>query len=346
MGRKETILVNTRCLQRNLKGARRYLEGILSHLPSELGKIHPNRFVSGLSGQLWEQCVLPWHLQGRLLWSPTGTGPLTYDWQVLTIHDISPIEHPEWFTRRYASWIKFLIPKLAHRAKHIITISEYTKSRLVELLEVPSGKITVIHNGVSNVFTPHPDQEQRTVRKELDLPSGRYVLSLGTIGPRKNIRRLLEAWEYVRSEVDSDIWLVAVGEPGPAHRTLDLDIPQRVHFTGFVDDDKLPALYSGALLFAYPSLYEGFGLPPLEAMAAGTPPVVGDRTSLPEVVGDAGILVNPVDARDIAHGIVRLIDDQQLRTVLADRGIKRAKQFTWKHAARKTWNVLTTLAEA
>lgn len=340
MGIEERILINTRCLQRNLKGARRYLEEIISYFPDSFARIYPKRLKSGLGGQLWEQCILPCRLKGRVLWSPTGTGPIVAKNQVVTIHDISPVEHPQWFTRSYAKWMKFIIPLIINRVKHVITISEYTKSRLVELLKVKEDKITVIHNGVSRKFSPCSQKEKCKVKNDLNLPSSKYILSLGTISPRKNIFRLLKSWEIAQEAVDDDIWLVVVGEKGPVHKSIELEIPDRVHFTGFVSDDKLPALYSGAMVFVYPSLYEGFGLPPLEAMATGTPSIVGNRTSLPEVVGEAGILVNPSKVYDIAKSIIHIIKNNEIRNTLKNEGIKRAKKFTWEKAASETWKVL------
>jgi glycosyltransferase involved in cell wall biosynthesis len=179
--------------------------------------------------------------------------------------------------------------------------------------------------------------------QEVGLPSGSYVLTVGSIEPRKNLHRLLAAWDIVARRRSDEVWLVVVGSKGVdrVFRSVELDrIPRRVHFAGYVDDARLAALLSGALLFAYLSEYEGFGFPPLEAMSAGIPTITGNRTSLPEVVGDAALTVDPFDVEAIADALERLLSDTALRADLARRGAQRAKQFTWSTCAAKTLDVL------
>jgi len=340
------IYVNTRCIHRGLKGARRYTEEILSRLPNSVKRVYP-RYVRGqLFGQAWVQTSLPIYTRDGLLWSPTGMGPVVKKTQVLSLHDVSPLDHPSWFTRRYAVWIRAVLPTLIRRVRRVIAVSEFTKRRIVELFQIDPDNVQVIHNGLSEKFYPRPQSEEHRVQQELQLPTDRYLLSLGTLSPRKNTGRLLEAWGQAQQRLGDEWWLVMVGEKGPAHGRMDLDVPDRVLFTGYVDDEKLPALYSGAHAFLYPSLYEGFGLPPLEAMASGTPPLVADKTSLPEVVGNAGVLIDPLNVDDIVEGILKIVQNGPFTDQLRERGLRRAKKFGWDKAARETWKVLREVAQS
>ncbi|HPU78519.1 MAG TPA: glycosyltransferase family 1 protein, partial [Thermosynergistes sp.] len=168
-----------------------------------------------------------------------------------------------------------------------------------------------------------------------------------TIEPRKNLQRLLEAWCVICQKLPQDVWLVVAGAKGRESIFRDAsfnDLPPKVYMAGHVPDEHLPALYSGALFFAYVSLYEGFGFPPLEAMACGTPVLTSNVTSIPEVVGDAALMVDPYDVEAIADGIKRLVEDSSLRAELSRRGIARAKMFTWDKTAELTWKVLEEAA--
>ena len=303
--------------------------------------------MHGITGHLWEQMVLPAIVKGNLLWSPSNIGPLTVARQVLTIHDLASLDHPEWFDRRFATWYRSIIPLLARRARRVITVSEYSKQRLVELTHIPESRVSAIPNGVNGRFRPKSANEIQQVRKKTGIPSTTYLLSLSSLEPRKNLKRLLEAWRLSASGLPNDAWLVIAGTHGKDNifRTTSLEpIPSRVMFAGFVSDDDLPALYSGAVALVYPSIYEGFGLPALEAMATGTPPIVAKSTSLPEVVGDAGLLIDPLCVEDLAESIIRIVGDYDLRIKLSRRGIARAQEFTWERAAASTLRVLTEAA--
>jgi glycosyltransferase involved in cell wall biosynthesis len=173
--------------------------------------------------------------------------------------------------------------------------------------------------------------------------SGDYILAVGSIQPRKNLARLIEAYADLRRQRPHDKLprLVLVGKRAWLYEetlraVAACGIAAQTIFTGYVPESDLPALYTGALCFVYPSYFEGFGLPPLEAMSCGTPVITGDRTSLPEVVGDAGLLVNPFDTQALAQALARLIDDESLRATLGDRGLRRAAQFNWRDNARQT----------
>lgn len=363
------IVVNGRFVTQPLTGVQRYALEVTRRLPgsiwviapgpiapeykdlSEITRIDPlGKFVqNGPLGHLWEQVALPrWVTSEDLLWSPCGVGPLVTKNQVLTIHDIAYLEHPEWFNRKFVSWYRFLVPSLVRRVRRVIAVSEFTKARLVEVTKVSPKKITVIHNGVDVCFQPRSREEVKKVIKDLGIPSSDYVLTLGTLEPRKNLHRLLKAWGNIHNEMPSDVWLVVVGAKGKQLVFQDISfdmLPPKVYLTGYVPDDYLPALYSGAIAFAYVSVYEGFGLPPLEAMASGCPVIVSNVASLPEVCGDAALYCNPYDVNDIAEKMLRLAMDGKLRKELRDKGFERARQFSWEKAAKEHMKVFEEVLE-
>ncbi len=288
--------------------------------------------------------VLPGLTKGHLLWSPANTGPLTKGRQVLTVHDLACLDHPEWFGTRFAMWYRSIIPLLARHVNRLITVSEFSKQRLVELTHIPESRVAVIPNGVDQRFHPQSADDIREIREKTGIPSQAYLLSLSSLEPRKNLPFLLEAWGLSAPRLPTDVWLVIAGAEGKENifRAMNIrSIPPRVLFAGFVADNDLPALYSGAVALVYPSIYEGFGLPALEAMATGTVPIVAHSTALPEVVGDAGLLIDPVRVEDLAEAIIRVVEDSDLRRTLSRRGIERGREFTWERAADSTWRILT-----
>ena len=338
---RKTLVVNTRCLHSKLTGVQRYTKELLERMANRVEQIEPRHLYHGIPGHAWEQLVLPFRVGSRVLWSPSNTGPLAVFKQIVTIHDVVPMDHPEWLNARFRAWYRFLLPKLAKRVAHIITISEFTKKRIIKTLGVSEDKITVIYNGVDKRFQPCPEEKTLEMRSVLKLPDRRYVLSLGSLEPRKNIHRLLCAWERILPELPNDIWLVLGGAKGShlLFRDVKYEIPPRVYLTGHVDDRYLPSLYSGAMLFVYPSLYEGFGLPVLEAMASGTSVITSNVTALPEVAGNACLLVNPKNVDEIAKAITKIVKDSTLREEMQSLGIKRAKNFSWDKCASQTYRV-------
>jgi glycosyltransferase involved in cell wall biosynthesis len=338
------IALNARFYSHVPTGMQRYGLEMVDRLRQRLDVLRPTRPLRGMEGHLWEQLYLPGVARGRLLWSPNNTGPLAVSRQVCTIHDIIPVEHPEWFSPRFSAWYQWLLPKLVHRVQHIIAVSEFTKSRLMERFRVPSSKITVVWNGVDSQFTPRPQSEIEQVRRELGIGTSRYLLTVGSLEPRKNLHRLMEAWRRASSQLPEDISLVIAGAKGASlvfsNASLGPVAP-RVHFTGYVRQEQLPALYSGALATVYPSLYEGFGLPPLEGMACGTAAVTSNTTSLLEVAGNTAVLVNPTDPDSIAEGIRRVVCDVDLRERLRRTGLAHVQGRNWDRCAAETLNVLS-----
>ncbi len=278
---------------------------------------------------------------------PTLPGTRT----VLTIHDLSFERWPDETMPGMLHFLRAVVPRSARRADHVITDSEATRRDVIELYGLPPERVTAISLGVDPRFGPQaPAGEGDRIRAKLGLPAGPFILTVGTMQPRKNHRRLVRAF----ARVAGGARLVIAGGRGWDYDAVlaeveRLGLRDRVIFTGFVDDADLPALYRAAVAFAYPSLYEGFGLPVLEAMACGLPVLAGNTSSLPEVVGpdgEAGLLVDPLDVEAIADGLARLLDDTSLQAYLARNAIARAGAFTWAQAAELTWAVYQRVLSA
>jgi len=221
----------------------------------------------------------------------------------------------------------------------VITDSQVSRADIVHYLKVSPDKVTVIYPGVSSTCHPMPAAEAAEVGRRHGLPAS-YLLYLGSVEKRKNVHGLLRAYALLRQRGESRPLVVAgiqrSNASGLPRLVQELDLQGHVLFAGYVPDADLPAVYSGADLFVFPSLYEGFGLPPLEAMACGTPVVCSDAGSLPEVVGDAAVMVDPKDTEALAEAMYRVLADRELREELRQKGLARARQFTWEKAARET----------
>ncbi len=339
--------VNGRFVHGRVTGVQRYAWELLKRMP-EARVISNDRPMSGAIGHAWEQFVLPFRSRGRLLWSPCNTGPLSVSQQVVTMHDMTPVDHPEWMSKRFSEWYRYLVPRLARRVRRIITDSDYSKERIISISGVSPDKIISIPLAADDRFCPADPEVVEKVSRRFGLEPSKYVLSVSSIEPRKNLPRLLNAWSRILSEIPDDICLVLAGAKGSeaVFGEFRLDgLPPRVEFTGYIPDDDLPGLYSGALGFIYISLYEGFGLPPLEAMACGTPVLSSSATSLPEVVGDSALTVDPEDDEAIAFALKQLILDGDLRSHLRASGITRARQFSWDTTAKQSRQVLQESSE-
>ena len=295
---------------------------------------------------LWEQVAQPWALrQARVdllhalafvapLWSPCPT--------VVTVHDLSFLRFPERFrpaNRLYLTWMTRLS---ARRARRIIAVSHYTRTEVVRLLGFPEERVDVVVHGVDHTrFHPYPPAQVAAFRQARGLPD-RFILFVGTLEPRKNLPTLLRAFARLREQhPEEEVTLVIAGGKGWYYDPLfaqvrALGLSDRVRFPGFVPDAELPLWYSAATFFVYPSLYEGFGMPLLEAMACGTPVIAARSSALPEVVGEAGLLVPPDDAEGLARAMAWLLKDEALRLHLRERGRAQAARFTWAQTASQT----------
>lgn len=301
---------------------------------------------------IWEQFVQPRVLRDEHfdLYHGLGfAGPLRIHipWLV-TVYDLSFKLFPQSFNPANRIYLTWAVRDAVRRADRIIAISESTKRDLVALFGADPLKISVVHAGVDSSFSPAVEQDglQRLIsRYSLTQP---IVLFVGTIEPRKNLVHLIKAFKLAKLSGNLPHRLVLVGARGWMDAEVDQVIAQEhltdsVQFTGFVPPDELPYWYHAAQVFVYPSLYEGFGLPILEAMASGVPVIGSNVSSIPEVVGDAGFLVPPKDEQALADAIVRLAKDEDQRREFAKRGLKRSSSFTWEHTANRTVEVYRTM---
>jgi len=290
----------------------------------QLGRVGFNRLLPGATlFHATEHLLLP--LRGL----PT----------VLTIHDLIFRHLPEHHKPLNRWYLNATLPLYCRRASHLIAVSEQTKRDLVALYHLPPEQITVIYEAAAPHFAPQPPATVAAVRARYGLPE-RYVLFVGTLEPRKNLIRLLAAFERLHAEQLTEA-LVIVGKKGWLYEDFFAALersPARpaVLFPGFVPDADLPAFYSGAQVLAFPSLYEGFGLPLLEALGCGTPVVCSNVSSLPELAGDAALLVDPTDVEALTAALRRVLTGADLRADLRERGLRRAAQFSWARAAQET----------
>jgi glycosyltransferase involved in cell wall biosynthesis len=262
---------------------------------------------------------------------------------IVTIHDLAFERMPETFTRRGSFQLKLTVRRTAKKAARVATVSEYSRQDLLDIYKLPPEKVVVTYNGVEPSFTPRPSvpNEVEEVRRRFGI-SRDFLLAVGSLQPRKNLVRLIRAYARLRSELENfRPQLVIVGRKlWLASEIFDEVKRQRwaddVILTGYVADEDLPALYRAARAFVYPSLFEGFGLPPLEAMACGTPVVTSDISSLPEIAGDAALLIDPNDERALANALIEIMNNDRLRAELREKGIAQARKFTWREAAEKT----------
>jgi len=323
-------------------------------LPGPNFSWRPTRLTERWLARLWYRLRLP-------LWIENWTGPLDLfhapDFvlppvkpgtrTLVTIHDLSFIREPDTIMPGMTAHLNKWVPHSVKQADHVIAVSEATRQDLIELYQTPPEKISVLYHGVTPDFKPVTEPRQlAAIRHKYGLGEQPFILSVGTIQPRKNYQRLVQAL----ARLDSSMALVIVGSKGWNYEHVfkevaKFDLVERVHFLGFVADADLPMLYNAASLFVYPSLYEGFGLPVLEAMACGIPVVASNQSALPEVVGEAGLLIDPRDVEAIAAAMSRILSEPALRHHLAQIGLKQAAKFAWPDMAAKLLNLYQKIVE-
>ncbi len=295
----------------------------------------------------WEQVVQPVALRREridLLHALAFAGPLSISipW-VVTIYDLCFMRYPDSFNRANRTYLRWATTWAVRRANRVIAISESTKRDLVNLYHIPAERVAVVYCGHDDALSQPAPSAVESWRSRKGLPE-RFILHVGTLEPRKNIARLVRAFARAGRVAHLPHKLVLVGARGWKYDDVDRviadeRIQERIIFAGYVPQDELPFWYRAAEAFIYPSLYEGFGLPPLEAMAAGLPVVCSNAASLPEVVGDAALVVPPDDETVLADSIVQILSDRALRDELVARGKKQAAKFSWEQTARETTRV-------
>lgn len=271
--------------------------------------------------------------------------PLWKSRAVVTIHDIIHLLYPQFLPNRAAHvYARLMIRRALNRADRIITVSYNSKRDLIDYFGIPASRMEVIYNGVSSRFRPDvPEEERRRVAKKYGFPTP-YLLFLGGQKPHKNVQNVIRAFAQARRKCPLPHALVLAGPLPKSTERVEallsaLDLPGHVFRPGIVAEEDLPGLYAGADAFLYPTLYEGFGLPVVEAMACGTPVLTSSTSALQEIAGGYAYLVNPMDVDAIARGIVALSTDQKVRADLAELGKKRALDFSWDKAAERTLEV-------
>ncbi len=304
----------------------------------------PLKIGGNIRNHLWEQFVLPKLAKKHkvdILHSPANMAPLLYNGpSVVHIHDLCFVVNPQWYSYTFHTAYNFLIPRLAKKATRVVTNSNNSRNDLLQFYNVDAGKVRLIYWAVDQTFG------QKEIPPPEVIAENDYILYVGSLEPRKNIGNLIEAFERLRMRnPDLKTKLVLIGGESPLFADVRLQIKtfhQDVVFKGFVSDEELRAYYRYAQAVAYPSLYEGFGLPPLEAMASGAPVVTSNTSSLPEVVGNAALMVSPYDCDQLAETLERIVRDPVLRHELRQRGYEQVKKFNWYRVAR---NVLAVYYE-
>lgn len=294
---------------------------------------------------LWRERVDLFHAPHYVL------PPLVPCRSVVTIHDCIHLMFPQYLPNRLAlRYARTSITLASRRATRVMTVSESSKRDILRFVDVPPEKIDVIHNAYDERFSQEPREEDVVRVRERYQLQNPFVLYVGNVKPHKNLERLIEAFHLIRSRGFDDLSLVLIGDDISKYAALRRAVHRHhlhkhVRFLGYLPEDTLAVLYRLARVFVFPSLYEGFGLPPLEAMASGTPVVTSNVSSLPEVAGDAAVLVDPYDPSAIADGIIRVISDEALSRTMREKGLRRAQQFSWEASARRVLEIYGQVCE-
>lgn len=348
------MFINARFLTKRITGLERYAIGVSHHIKTVspgtefiaphdiIHKEHARtlgvKTVGYSIGHVWEQTELPVYLTANkspLLLGLTNTGPLTYPNQVIVIHDLAFLSEPGWFSKKAALSFKYLVSGVAKIARHIITNSEFTKKEVVELLGIAPEKISVAYPAV-------PENILRLNAVQHDNKYGDYILTLSSLDPRKNLKSLIRAYRQLGLK---DVKLVVAGGENPnvfGKHAFELRAITKedtnIQFTGYLSDDQIVGLYQNARLFVYPSLYEGFGFPPLEAMACGCPVVASNTSSLPEALGPAAVYCDTRNIDDLTGTILKVLNEP--KTIRADARVEQVNKFTWEKTTEAILSVV------
>lgn len=357
---RKKCIINARFLTQPITGVQRYAIELLKSLdnlidrgeidakqcsfmllaPQEIKyelnlKNIPVKTVGKLQGHLWEQLELPFYARKHLLLNLCNTGSLLKSNQIVTIHDAAVFAVPQTYSLIFRTWYKLLLTGLGKISKKIITDSSFSKKELMYFCKMGAIKLKVILLGSEHILSI-PIAED--ILQKNGIGNKPFLLAVSSMNPNKNFHSIVRAIELL-GDVGFDI-VIAGGTNPKIFSQSELFFSERVRHLGYVSDEELRTLYEHAACFIYPSFYEGFGLPPLEAMACGCPVIVSNAASLPEVCGEAALYCDPHDPTDIADKIRQLMDDADLREMLQEKGLERAKQFTWDKCARETFAVI------
>lgn len=342
------IYINARFLTQPITGVQRFAIEISKQLKlilkDEIKFISPNNIlhielakqlgvvVTGtLKGHLWEQISLPAYLKkvgNPLLINLCNTGPILYQNKIITLHDIAFHVYPETFSKSFVFTYKTLIPLLIKSSKHILTVSEFSKKEIQNFYTVKAEDISVVYNAVDNYFTSKQDE---------NLKAKRYLLAVCSLNHRKNLIGILKAYSKI-TDKESNTKLFIVGDiSSKSFKTLDLSpyLNSNVEILGRISDQELVKYYSNAIGFVYPSFYEGFGIPPLEAQTCGCPVLLSNASCFPEVFGNSALYCHPDSVDSIANSMIQLINNREIRERLINDGFKNTKRYSWNKSAMK-----------
>ena len=347
------IVVNARFLTQSVTGVQRFAMEICLKLKDSMDNIEfvtPSnvmqqevfnaldaKIVGKRHGHLWEQIDLPQYLRKKgnpLLINLANTAPLFYKNKVVTIHDVAYKVFPQTYPKSFLMFYSFIIPRLLHGAKHVITVSEFSKSEICKFYGVLNDKVSVVYNAVSERFTPKPTVDGQ-----------RYFLAVSSMNYRKNFIYILEAFAKYQKQGGKEALYIIGDLKNKSFKEIDLSQyknNKQIKFLGRVSDEDLIAYYSNALAFIYPSFYEGFGIPPLEAQACGCPAICADASCLPEIFGDSVLYCNPYHASSLVEVMEILASDTNLCQSQIEEGKKNLSRYSWQKSAEQLMNVIKT----
>ncbi|SEB07031.1 glycosyltransferase family 1 protein [Paenibacillus sp. 276b] len=353
------IYINARFLTQTVTGVQRYALELVKEIDQliDRGEIDRNRYefcllspanilnepafkhmrhkvVGKLKGHLWEQLELPFYAKGGLLINLCNTGPAFNKNQIVTIHDAAVFNYPKAFSFAFRVWYKFLMVRLGKTSKKIITVSHFSKAELMQHCKIAEHKLAVTHLGIDHI---HRKKAAEGTIEKYGIQSP-FILAVSTMNPYKNFNLIFEVLPEIEAH---NLNVVIVGSKNNKvfgeQRWADSDA---INWLGYVTDEELKALYENAAGFIFPSLYEGFGLPPLEAMATGCPVIVSSRASIPEVCGDAGLYFNPDSPKDAASRLIEITSDPELSEQMSYKGKGHSGLFSWNKCAKDTVNII------
>ena len=343
------IYINARFLTQPITGVQRYsieiskainkiLPDVVFLAPANV--IHHDlarelnvKIIGTRTGHFWEQLDLPKYLKSvdsPLLINLANTAPLFYKNKISTLHDIAFVRYPDSFSRTFRYSYQLAIPFILRSSKKVITVSEFSKSEICDVYKVDKEKVTVIHNAVSDVF-----KEKQNIADKAT-PDEPYIMAVSSINHQKNFHGLIDAFTLLNQE-SHQLYIIGSLNKNFAEPDLinKINSDARIKLLGRVSDEELARLYAGASAFVYPSFYEGFGIPPLEAQASGCPVIVSNVASLPEVCGNSALYCSPFEVTDIANKIQLMISDPQLMQTFIDKGYQNITKYSWDSSATK-----------